>query len=301
MALNFRPGSPREGDRGPRRRPDSFWHRHLRPPSALAVAVLAVLLAAVVSLVTTLVFASVDANRPLETSLTDQPTSTGVPGTAVTVPEPVTAPPSTLPSGALTNDALAEKLNASVWLVNTRNEAGEAVEATAFVAGSFGGQTLLVTSLAVVEAATRLPAPEITVRQDGRTLRATLWTWQEGRDLALLTIAANSPGLPLAPEVTPAVGDRLYTLSTGRPLAPGIVTGVTPAALEHNLLTDGVLQGAPLVNQRGEVLAMASTVYDPTGRASTTIYVGVPIRLACERLLRCGAATVERATTTTLR
>src|SRR3712207_8834103 len=46
----------------------------------------------------------------------------------------------------------------SVWTVNTLDDLGRFQEGSAFVAGSFAGETLLLTSFAVVKANTVLPA-----------------------------------------------------------------------------------------------------------------------------------------------
>jgi S1-C subfamily serine protease len=265
------------------------------------------LLAAVVAFGATLIYASIDAGRPLETEVV---AGEQAPEGATTLPpEPPTLPPDDGPTTTqapeiLSPEELASKVAASVWAVRTLDPVGRSVQGTAFVAGAFGGQTLLLTSHALVRAATQAPAPTITVAQGGRTVEATLWTWHEDRDLALLVIGGASPGLQWAPSTPPlAPGDRLYAGTTSRGVSPGIVTAVAEGAIEHNIYTDESLQGAPLLNQKGEVVAMASQAYDPNGRATTTIFIGVPVRLACERVLRCGsgntAATAEPETPTT--
>lgn len=287
----------------------SFWYRHTRPLSAIAVSGLVVVLAVVVAFFATLVYAKVDAGRPLRSEVATDTTVAGSEGGAEPDPpgpaEPAQPSPTIASSGVLTNDVISSKLNESVWAVSTRDPVGQVVEGSAFSAGSAGGRSLLITSLSVVRAATREPAPPIQLRQGGRTVEATLWTWQEDRDLALLVTGANSPGLPMAAASATKPGDRVYTLTPGRALTLGIVTGVGADGIDHNIFVDNSLQGAPLVNQRGEVVAVASLAYNPGGRGSTTLFVGVPVALACERVLVCGGGNTApdspAATTSTTR
>ena len=275
---------------------DSFWRRHLRPPSALAVAVGVSLLAAIVAFVATIVVANVDAGRPLDTEPT---VPTAVPED--TVPgdpaddDPSGSPTTTTPE-VLTTDLIEERLAGSVWAVKTLDARGEPVEGTAFVAGNFGGRTLLVTSLAVVQAATSQPAPTITISQGSRTSEATIWTWHEASDLALLVTSAGSPSLPLGFRADIRVNDRLYSMAGGRSLSLGIVTAVAPDGIDHNIFVEPQLAGAPVMNQRGEVVAVASAAYNPGGRATTTTFVAIPIDRACERILDCGQGNVDPAT-----
>ena len=268
-----------------------MW-QYLSPRSALGAVFLLIALAAVVSFVATLVYATVDAGRPIArgpTTVPGGPTET-TPRVQIIEPETTTTKvPENLPP-----DALARKLAASVRPVKTLDEAGQPLEGTAFVAGSFGGQTLLLTSLAVVRAGTRAPAPTITIGDDRQ---ATLWTWQEGRDLALLVIPGNIESLPWAnASSAPKPGDRVFSLKDGK-LATGVVLGSSPTGLEHNIFVDDKLQGAPLVNQKGDVLAMASRDYNPDARGTETLFVGVPISFACEQVLRCGEGNTTPSST----
>lgn len=273
---------------------DSFWHRHLRPPSALVLSLAVSLMAAVIAFVATIIYANVDAGRSLEAEPTpptavpaqgnddeEVPPGEGDATTATTTPE------------VLTDDLLAERLSASVWSVSTLSPSGEPVEGSAFVAGSFGGRALLLTSLAVVDAATAEPAPPITISQGSRTTDVTLWTWQESSDLALLVTNVGSPSLPLGIGADLERNDRLYTMAAGRTLTRGIVTAVGSDGLDHNIFVEPALAGAPILNQRGEVVAVASAAYNPGGRATTTTFIGIPVSRACERVLDCGGGNVD--------
>ncbi|MCA1671490.1 MAG: hypothetical protein LC799_04570, partial [Actinobacteria bacterium] len=79
----------------------------------------------------------------------------------------------------------------------------------------------------------------------------------------------------------------------------GTILSASATAIEHNIRVDLALQGAPIVNQKGEVLALASRAYNPSGEATETVFTGVPISVACERVLRCGAGNTGPGATTT--
>jgi hypothetical protein len=271
------------------------WRRFLSPRSAFGAVVLVTALAVVVAFLATLVYATVDAGRPITGGPTTVAGSAGVTTPTLVINEPevsTTKAPENLPP-----DALAAKVSASARPVRTLDEAGQPVEGTAFVVGSFGGQTLLLTSLAVVRAGTRAPAPPITV---GDNRQATLWTWQEARDLALLVIPGTIESLPwVNAAAAPKQGERIFSVN-GTRLVTGVVLAASLDGIDHNVFVDNKLQGAPLVNQKGEVVAMASRTYNPSGKGTETLFTGVPIGFACDQVLRCGGGnTATSATSTT--
>lgn len=195
----------------------------------------------------------------------------------------------------LSPDALSRKLAPSVWSVTTLDSAGQPVRGSALVAGSAGGQGLLLTSLSVVEASTRQPAPDITVTGAGFNGTATLWTWDEGRDVALLVVRRGGTA-PVWANATLKPGDRIFGVAGGGKVSAGVVTGVTDAAVRHNIVVNEQLRGGPLVNARGEVVALASAAYTGGGNPTDTSYFGVPINAVCGRVLRCGAVVADPAT-----
>ncbi len=190
----------------------------------------------------------------------------------------------------------------SVWRVSTLDEAGRPVEASAVVAGSFGGQSYLLTTFAVVRASTRVPGPQIVVRNAGSESQATLWTWQEDRDIALLVIPrAAAPLLWATENPEGRVGDRVFLAAEGSGLVSGKILATSGTGIEHNISVDDRRQGGALINEKGEVLGMASRDYDPGGVGTDRIFVAIPMRAACGEVLQCGGgnATVGAATTTT--
>ena len=273
-----------------RRTPRPPRHRRYFHGGPLAMASIAGVVAVIVALVATIIYAQVDAGRKIAGEGTNPPTPPVRPATTAD------DAPTTTKVEILSPDELAQKVQASERAVHTFDDAGQPVVATAFVVGSFGGQTLLLTSYAAVRAATKAPAPRIVL---GESQEATLWTWQEDRDLALLVVGGSIETLPWA-SAPAKKGDKIFTAAAGQKLSIGVVTGTSGNAVEHNIFTDAARQGAPIVNQRGEVVAMASLTYDPAGKATDTVFIGVPVRAACERVLRCGGGnTIPGATTTT--
>ena len=81
--------------------------------------------------------------------------------------------------------------------MHTLDENGQASVGTAFVVASDDQNAFMVTSYTTVRAATRSPGPDVMVRHGTEDIKATLWTWQEERDLALLVIP--KPGAPRLP------------------------------------------------------------------------------------------------------
>jgi S1-C subfamily serine protease len=154
--------------------------------------------------------------------------------------------------------------------------------------------------LAIVRAATRIPGPEIVVRTGNSQVNATLWTWQEDKDLALLVTGRSAPSIPWAddnPQTKP--GDKVYVLTGagGGPVA-GVVSAVSPASIQHNVFVDERRQGAPLLNEKGQVLGMVSLGLTPPGvTPSIDTFFAVPIDAACERVLTCGGGTTSVAPT----
>ena len=290
------PGSsPRLSDRDPRRKP--YLSRGFRAPGAVGVIVVALVLAVVVGFGGAYVYTKSDigsieavdpADRPLaEAERRAKEEADRRAGLAADASDDEQSTTTTRPE-ILSADDLAKKVAPSVFAVRSLDEAGQPTEGSAFVAGSFGGQTFLLTSLAVVRAATLNPGPEITVRNGSSEGKATLWTWQEERDLALLVLPRPAPGLNWASEDPEGkAGDKVYAASGGG-LSAGVIVSTSGAAIQHNIVVDKSRQGGPLLNERGQVLGMVSVDFNPGGVGTDRIFLAVPVRLACERVLTCG-------------
>jgi S1-C subfamily serine protease len=151
----------------------------------------------------------------------------------------------------------------------------------------------LVTDYNTIRAATKTPGPVVNVRKGDEQIKATLWTWQEDKDLALLIIAkGNLPKLGFAPKDPPVkTGERVFAVSglgaAGGAISQGFVADVSSAGIQHDAAVGPAFQGGPLVNDKGEVLAVASRAYAPLGFVSDSVFFGVPIRSACDKVLKC--------------
>lgn len=284
-----------------------FLRRHFWPPSAFGIVVISLVVSMAVGFTGALIYTSSDNAQIAAVDPADQ---TRVAPTVPPGSEP-TGPTTTKPPEILTPDGISKKAAPSVWAVSSLDEAGRPVEGSGFIAGSFGGQTYVLTSLSIVRAATRIPGPEIVVRNGGSEVKATLWTWQEDRDLALLVTGRTAPSLSWADENPPAKpGDKVYVMAGagGGPVS-GVISAVSPASIQHNVFIDPARQGAPLLNEKGQILGMVSLSPEVGAVPGGTNFVAIPISAACDRVLSCGggnagvqstvAPTGNNATTTT--
>jgi S1-C subfamily serine protease len=190
--------------------------------------------------------------------------------------------------------SLLTKVAPSVFFVSTLDENGQPSVGSGFVVSSDSGQTFLLTSYTTIRAATRQPAPPITVTKTGQPdMKATLNGWDAENDLALLIVTKGSlPALKWA-EGSPiaAVGDRVFVVSglgaKGGAISQGFVADVSANGIQHDSPIGAAFQGGPLLNSKGEVLASASRTYSPLKFAPEAVFFGVPIRNACSSVLHC--------------
>ena len=200
-------------------------------------------------------------------------------------------------SGA-TLKSLIDGVKDSVYLIETQNEFGQPSTGSAFVVTSDAEKSYLVTSLSAVKASTRKPGPAITLRKGDDRTDATLWTWDENRDLALLIV--NKGSLPrvkwAAADAIPQYGERIFDVAgvggAGGSITQGFVADVSSAGIEHDAAVSGPFSGGPILNSKGEVLGIGTPGYMPLGFTSDRVTFAPFIRAACEKILKCpsGAA-----------
>jgi S1-C subfamily serine protease len=190
-------------------------------------------------------------------------------------------------------ESLVKKVEPSTFFVNTLDEAGQPSVGSAFAVASDGQQTLLLASYTTIKAATRQPGPGVRVRKGEAEFKATLWTWQEDKDLALIVLGrGNVPVLSFATQQGIRPGERIFAVSglggAGGAVTQGFVADVSASGLQHDAAVGQAFQGGPLVNSDGSVLAVASRSYAPVGFVSDHVFFAPFIQVACERVLRCG-------------
>lgn len=188
---------------------------------------------------------------------------------------------------------LAEQVAESVWFMGTRDDDGQPLVGSAFVVAADAEQSFFLTSLRVVRASTASPGPGITLRRDDEEVDATLWTWDEGRDLALLIAQRpNLPRLEWAPTDPPlGLGQRVFAVQglggAGAGITQGFIADVSSSGIQHDASVSGAYEGGPLVNSNGEVIGLATTWYTPLGFRSPEVPYAPPIRSACNQVLTC--------------
>ncbi|MGH8972766.1 MAG: trypsin-like peptidase domain-containing protein [Acidimicrobiia bacterium] len=193
---------------------------------------------------------------------------------------------------------LIDQVKDSTYLIETQDEFGQAKVGSAFVVTSDAERSYLLTSLSVVRSSTKRPGPAITLRRGDERFEATLHTWQEERDLALLVVDKGSlPRIKWAPaDDKLEFGQRVFVVAgvggAGGSITQGSVADVSAAGIQHDAAATGAFSGGPLLNSKGEAVGVATPAYAPLGFTSDRITFASPIRAACEKVLKCpeGAA-----------
>jgi S1-C subfamily serine protease len=206
-----------------------------------------------------------------------------------------------LQASGSTLQAIIKKTAPSMWFVHTLDANGQASVGSAFAIASDQSQTLLLTSLATVQAATRRPGPDVFIRQGGTDTKVTVWTWDEHFDLALIILPkGNIPTLNAAPASAQlAIGDTMFAISGQGSLSAsasqGYITDVSANGLQHTAPVGQAFQGGPLLNSQGQVVAVASRAYQPLNFTSDGVWFAPAIRRACEKVLQCPGGNLNGA------
>jgi len=198
-----------------------------------------------------------------------------------------------LAASGQTIDDIRKDVEKSVWFVATLAEDGSPSVGTAFVVFADGEQSFLLTSYSTVRASTKQPGPGIELRKGDEKLGAELVTWEEGRDLALISVRrGNLPRLGWStsdPTIDP--GERVFAVSglgsKGTSITQGLVSDISGAGIQHDAPIGPSFQGGPLVNANGEVVGVASRTYAPFGFGPDAVWYAPLIGSACDKVLRC--------------
>lgn len=269
---------------------DSFWRRHFALSSPLTI----ILIGGVIAVITGLAGATIwTGSESAEVRRAGSaPSSNALPTETVPEIETTTTKPD------LSVEAIDTKIAPFAWTLNTLDQSGRPSQASAFVVGTSGRQTFLITSLDAVAAATREPAPEITAQNGTFNGPATLWTWDEERDLALLAVdRPRAESLEWAGTNTAKAGDRVFAISSNpdNRVTPGVLTKTASSALEHNIFIDDARRGGPIVNIKGEVIAISSAAFTGGGDPTDSAFFAVPIHKICDTTIHCAGTNAPRA------
>lgn len=269
-----------------------FWRRHLTLSSPLTIVLAGLVIAVVTGLAGATVWTSSESTEVRRA---------GSSASSITLPaaEQTSEPLTTTTKPDLSIEAIGKRIAPLVWTVSTLDQAGQPSQASAFAVGTSRGQTYLITSLAAVSATTQMPAPPITVQNGSFSGPATLWTWEEERDLALLAVSRPRADIPewRNEKPDPQAGDRVFAVSAGpdNPVTPGILTKAGGGVFQHNIFIDGARRGGPIVNVKGEVIAISSAAFTGGGTPTDAAFFAVPIHGLCDAVMLCGGVNAPRA------
>ena len=191
-----------------------------------------------------------------------------------------------------TLEELVKKTAPSLFFVRSLDEQGAASVGTGFAVASDDNQTFVLTSYTTIRAATVRPGPAVEVRQRDTVVKATLWTWDESKDLALLILQKGKvPTLPFAAKGSVKTGMRIFAMSAlgaqGGAASQGFVADVSSPGIQHDASVGQAFQGGPLLDSDGKVVGISSRSFAPLGFISDDVWWAPAIRDACDKVLRC--------------
>jgi S1-C subfamily serine protease len=191
-----------------------------------------------------------------------------------------------------TIEALVKKEAPSLFFVRSLDEAGNATVGTGFAVASDSDQTFVLTSYTTIRAATVRPGPAIEVHQRDQIVKATLWTWDEAKDIALLIVQRGGvPTLSFASKGSVKTGGRVFAMSglgaLGGAATQGFVADVSNPGIQHDASIGQAFQGGPLVDSDGKVVGISSRTFAPLGYQSDGVWWAPAIRDACDKVLKC--------------
>ena len=144
----------------------------------------------------------------------------------------------------------------------------------------------------MVRASIVRPGPEIFLQQDKTKATATLWSWQEDKDVALLIMpTGNLQKLQWAASDSTKVGTQVFAVSgfgtAGGAVTNGFIADVSTSGVQHSAALGTAFRGGPLLDGTGKVVALLSKTYSPFGFASDGVWFAPPVSAACDKVLKC--------------
>jgi len=189
--------------------------------------------------------------------------------------------------------SLPGSIGESVWLLETRNEEGSLSVGSAFAVIGHEGGTAFLTSYDLIKTSTTIPAPPIQLVKDNKRITASIWSWDEERDLALLVVDQPIEVLEIANNISQieAIGSGLYAMSgvggQGSTASPGLLLDNSLSGLQHSAPVGSLFNGGPLVDAEGKLLGLASNSYMPFGVDPGSVGQAPDIQGFCVKILKC--------------
>jgi len=194
--------------------------------------------------------------------------------------------------------SLTKTMAPSLFFIHTLDANGQPSVGTAFVVSSNANQSLLITSYTTVEAATHAPGPPVYAERGTTQTAVTVRSWDPTYDLALLILPqGNLTAVTAAPtSPAPVPGDHYYVVaglgSAGASITSAAVTDVSADGLAVDAAIGTAFQGAPIVDQSGQVVAVASRTYSPLGFSTSGVWYTPYVEAACSKVLSCPGGTL---------
>lgn len=195
-------------------------------------------------------------------------------------------------AGNQTNEIsrLLEKVGPSMAHITGTDAAGAPGIASGFVVSSTNNDTWVITVFKPF-AGSAAQKTAVRVRIGNADREGTVWSWDEGRDLALVILKVGNQPVLEWERSEPPIGSLIWAVGSapGKLKAAASQGYVIDSGPEGYLVDAGVANssaGGPLITRDGKVLGVLTLNYAPGGYSASEGWV-VPIRLACQRVLRC--------------
>ncbi len=178
---------------------------------------------------------------------------------------------------------VAAEVRDSVFTVRT-----EFGQATAWVIRSVGGVSTLITDYHVVAGVWRQGGLSVEVVRGSGTFHGTIRQVSIAEDLAAIEVDAAFPPLDVA-TARPDVGEPVLVVGSPfgyqRTVATGVVSANRPRFIQFSAPVSPGDSGAPLVNDRGEVLGVVARKVFGTGAEGLSF--AIPIQTVCRTVVTC--------------
>jgi hypothetical protein len=178
----------------------------------------------------------------------------------------------------------------SVALVESRSLDGKTTIGTATAVGNNGDGTYFLTGLEAVRAATASPGPEIVLRKGEGKWTASLVSWDEELEMALLVSDAPLQAAPFSPveDLGILTGAPIFALSAlNDSVSPGAVITVTRDGFRHTGVIDADFIGGPILDETGKIVGFATRDYSPDGIQGGRLPWAPTIPQLCKTLVSC--------------